>query len=515
MLRLLIVDDDVIVRKWLRLVFQPFAEEFSVVAAVAGGREALEICQAQQVDVVITDMIMPDMDGMAFIQALRAFDLRAQVVILSNYADFSLAQKGMSFGAAEYLLKGEITEEELLAVTRRVGRKLLAGAADRDPLFLGLTPLQTGQLLSGCAPEAAALFDAALAAEGGRVWCIVFSQDAPVRGDQPQPTASGAEWARQLTALLSEAQLPAIVCVVTDHIAAALVLLKDPPQEAAARFARQAKLLPGLSAGPSFSVGAAGPAANAAELALAFSHACGVIHRRFFLGPGAVCFYSGPEARAAHPADFREEARLVQELVQGGELNRLKALMERVCAQRDRYAVDDIDQLRRLFNIAAEALIHHTQICCPCAAELQVLDTNPLAVIGGMSFLDDLLDWLRGLIDTCHGLLQRAAGDGNMRRVFTYIEQNYMHNLTLNSISEVAGFSPNYFCNVFKEYTGKSVSAYLTDLRIQHAKQLLTATNKSINLIAEEVGYESSSYFIKVFKDLTGVTPNHFRRVNR
>ena len=134
MLRLLIVDDDVIVRKWLRLVFQPFAGEFSVVAAVAGGREALEICQAQQVDVVITDMIMPDMDGMAFIQALRAFDLRAQVVILSNYADFSLAQKGMSFGAAEYLLKGEITEEELLAVTRRVGRKLLAGAADRDPV---------------------------------------------------------------------------------------------------------------------------------------------------------------------------------------------------------------------------------------------------------------------------------------------------------------------------------------------------------------------------------------------
>ena len=96
MLRILIVDDDVIVRKWLRLVFQPFDGEFSVVAAVAGGREALEICQAQQVDVVITDMIMPDMDGMAFIQALRAFDLRAQVVILSNYADFSLAQKGMS-----------------------------------------------------------------------------------------------------------------------------------------------------------------------------------------------------------------------------------------------------------------------------------------------------------------------------------------------------------------------------------------------------------------------------------
>ena len=102
-----------------------------------------------------------------------------------------------------------------------------------------------------------------------------------------------------------------------------------------------------------------------------------------------------------------------------------------------------------------------------------------------------------------------------MRRVFAYIEQNYMAPLTLSMISEVAGFSPNYFCNIFKEYTGKSVNAYLTDLRIQHAKRLLTATNKSVNLIAEEVGYESSSYFIKVFKDVTGVTPNHFRHANR
>ena len=75
-----------------------------------------------------------------------------------------------------------------------------------------------------------------------------------------------------------------------------------------------------------------------------------------------------------------------------------------------------------------------------------------------------------------------------------------MHNLTLSQISTVTGFSPNYFCNIFKACTGKSVSAYLTDLRIQQAKRLLTTTSKSINLIAEDVGYESSSYFIKIFK---------------
>lgn len=513
MLRLLIVDDDVIVRKWLHLVFQPFGEEFEVTDAVPNGREALKLCRARPVDVVITDMIMPDMDGMAFIQALREFDLRTQVIILSNYADFSLAQKGMSFGAAEYLLKGEVTEEELLAVTRRVGQKLTARAAGQAALFLGLDSRRQSLLLSG-APEPAAAFNAALAAEGGWVWCLVFSQDTAAAVSSP-PAASGAEWSVQLTELLRTARLPGSVCVVTDRVAAALVLLKGEPSQANAFFVRQAKLLPGLSPELSFSVGSDGPAPNAAGAAQSFCHACEAIHRRFFTGPGSVCFYRDLDLSAGQRANFREESRAVQKLIQGGELNRLKGLIERIGAQRGQYTLGDIDQLRRLFNTAAEALIRHTLACCPAAAEHQLSDMNPLSEISGMLFLDDLIRWLCRLTDLCRDLLQHTAGEGSMRRVFAYIEQNYMAPLTLSMISEVAGFSPNYFCNIFKEYTGKSVNAYLTDLRIQHAKRLLTATNKSVNLIAEEVGYESSSYFIKVFKDVTGVTPNHFRHANR
>lgn len=137
MLRLLIVDDEVIVRKWLTLVFQPFDKEFVVVDAAANGHEALEICRIHAIDIVITDIIMPDMDGMSFIQALREFNLHTQVIILSNHADFSLAQKGMSFGAAAYLLKGEITEEELLEATRRAGKKLAADDNPPSPSFWG------------------------------------------------------------------------------------------------------------------------------------------------------------------------------------------------------------------------------------------------------------------------------------------------------------------------------------------------------------------------------------------
>lgn len=514
MLRILIVDDEVIVRKWLRLTFQPFSEEFTVVDAVSNGREALDICRTHVVDVVITDMIMPDMDGMTFIQVLREFDLNTQVIILSNYADFSLAQKGMSFGAAEYLLKGEVTEELLLSVIRRVGKKPFLESRKAEQLFLGLTPRQVNQLLTSGAAEPARILDTALAGETGWIWCILFGQDADPIAVRTSGEIKGTEWAVQLTELLEKVQLPGKVYAIADHIAAALVWMKGNMEEAEAFFRQQTRLLPQLSPQPSFSVGTDGPALSAAELTQAFSHACAAIHQRFFFGPGSVCPYSAAKFAGSH-TDLLEETRMAQKLIQGGEMNRLKKLMERVCDRRGRYTVEDIDHLRRLFNVAAEALIHYTWMYCPEAGEPLLSEINPLAEIGSMLFLDDMMAWMTHLINVCHGLLQRAASDGNMRRVFEYIEQNYMHNLTLNQISEVAGFSPNYFCNIFKECTGKSVSAYLTELRVQRAKQILTSTNNSVNLVAEEVGYESSSYFIKVFKEMTGVTPNHFLRANR
>lgn len=514
MLRILIVDDEVIVRKWLRLTFQPFSGEFTIVDAVSNGREALEICRVHAVDIVITDMIMPDMDGMAFIQVLREFDLNTQVVILSNYADFALAQKGMSFGAAEYLLKGEVTEELLISVIRRVGKKPFLENRKSEPLFLGLTPRQVNQLLTNGAAEPARILNAALAGEKGKIWCILFSRDADPVTVRTSGGIKGAEWAIQLTELLEQARLLGNVYVIADHIAAALVLLKGTLKDQEAFFRQQTQLLPQMAPQLSFSIGTDGPAVNAEEVERAFSHACAAIHYRFFFGPGSVCPYAAQKGSGSR-TDFLEETRMAQKLVQGGELNRLKKLMERVCDRREQYTVEDIDHLRRLFNVAAEALIHYTWMYCPEAGEPLLSEINPMAEIGSMLFLDDMMVWMTHLISVCHGLLQRAASDGNMRRVFEYIEQNYMHNLTLNQISEVAGFSPNYFCNIFKECTGKSFSAYLTELRIQRAKQILTSTNKSVNLVAEEVGYESSSYFIKVFKDTTGVTPNYFRRANR
>ena len=365
------------------------------------------------------------------------------------------------------------------------------------------------ELLTGGTGEVLQAFDRALISEKDAVWCIVFSQDVTPAVSSSLGMTNGAEWTNQLTALLAAAELSGTVGMITDHIAAAVVRTMGISEDV---FCERVHKLLTLPSRLSFSLGVDGPASNSKELEHAFSHACDALNDRFFRGPGAFCRY---RSTTGEHSDFRKEINMVQTLIQGNELDRLKNMLKQISARRDKYTIQDIDHLRRVFNTMAETLIHHTLSYCPRAAESQLAQVNPLAEINGMVFLDDIIAWSERLIDICHNLLRQTVDDSNMGPVLKYIEQNYMHNLTLSQISTVAGFSPNYFCNIFKACTGKSVSAYLTDLRIQQAKRLLTTTSKSINLIAEDVGYESSSYFIKIFKDTTGMTPNRFRRMNR
>ena len=120
MRKILIVDDEIIVRKWLKLTFSEYTEEFEIVYSASNGIQALEFCSSNKVDIIITDIIMPDMDGIEFIQKLRETNDVVQIIILSNHENFDFARKCMVLGASEYLLKGEVTEAEILDSCRKI-----------------------------------------------------------------------------------------------------------------------------------------------------------------------------------------------------------------------------------------------------------------------------------------------------------------------------------------------------------------------------------------------------------
>lgn len=93
-----------------------------------------------------------------------------------------------------------------------------------------------------------------------------------------------------------------------------------------------------------------------------------------------------------------------------------------------------------------------------------------------------------------------------------FISQHYTEQITLNEVAESACLSSSYFCNLFHKETGKRYLEYLNEFRIEKAKKILMNSNKTIQAIASEVGFNDSRYFIRTFKTYqSGMTPGQFR----
>lgn len=101
-----------------------------------------------------------------------------------------------------------------------------------------------------------------------------------------------------------------------------------------------------------------------------------------------------------------------------------------------------------------------------------------------------------------------------IRKAISYIDQHLKDELTQKDVAAHVHLNPSYFSVFFKEQVKMNFSEYVTRRRIQRAKELMISTNLPINEIAEEAGYKTSKYFIKLFKENEGMTPSAYRKNN-
>lgn len=105
-----------------------------------------------------------------------------------------------------------------------------------------------------------------------------------------------------------------------------------------------------------------------------------------------------------------------------------------------------------------------------------------------------------------------AETDSRIYHSLDYIHKNYARNLNIEELAAREHLSPSRFRTLFKERTGLSPMDYLTALRINHARQLMSQTELTMCEIADMVGYEDQLYFSRIFKKRTGFTPSAYRR---
>lgn len=109
---------------------------------------------------------------------------------------------------------------------------------------------------------------------------------------------------------------------------------------------------------------------------------------------------------------------------------------------------------------------------------------------------------------------RRSSAAANIKSSIQYILDNYKTPITVEKLSEVAGMSEGHFCRTFKQYTLKTPIQFINSIRLAHAAEQLSGTDKRVLDIALDCGFNSVSYFIEVFRDNFNITPSRYRKNN-
>jgi NarL family two-component system response regulator LiaR len=156
-IRVILVDDHDMVRRGLAVFLQAF-DDFQLVGEAANGVEALRLCAERQPDVVLMDLMMPEMDGVTAIRAIRRSHPQIHVIALTSFLDNRLVGEALQAGAIGYLLKN-VSIDELAAAIRaaRAGKPTLAPEATQALINVATQPPQPGHDLTEREREVLAL----------------------------------------------------------------------------------------------------------------------------------------------------------------------------------------------------------------------------------------------------------------------------------------------------------------------------------------------------------------------
>ncbi|BBW97752.1 helix-turn-helix domain-containing protein [Geobacillus icigianus] len=508
-MKVAIVDDEALERRALCKMINDHLPDVEVVAEGANGREAIDIAKQYCPDVMLIDIKMPGLDGLQAIEAIRQDGLDIEFIIVSAFDLFDYAKQAMRFGVKEYVLKPS-RKEEILSALERVSQEIAVKRQHEErnrQLHEQIRRLQTfveNEWLS-------VLMTEDVPAEEWERWkellpfslavgmFIVLQFPDPAKSDEWKSWASEQleeqAPARYLIGRMASGRLPVLFFQSPDDAelawkSAIQTLALDLTRRFSSRY------------GAALYIGLGSPVSRLDQLRLSYYEALSAARYYAEQQKAQVGF---PPAEAMRVGRAAERDQQLFEALRLGDIEQARF----VC----RTYIDELTSSFPLLSAArkaeetfiwmgrllAELGIRYGRIVsfasCRSAAQLKRAALDELDRIAA-----DLEVWRQ---QHAHGKLGKAK---------EYIDRRYAEPLTLEEVAEQAGMSPYYFSKLFKEQFGITFIDYVTNVRIERAKEALARTDLSLKEICFSIGYNDPNYFSRVFKKQTGLSPSEYRK---
>ncbi len=518
MYRLLIVDDEAGHRAGLLGLLCLLKPDYLVFEA-ENAQRALQMMDVMALDLVITDIRMPGMDGLAFLSLARRKQPHARFTILSAYGTFEYAKQGIALGADDYLLKPVDVEELRDCLDRMEGRLREARTMRQEQAKIqdSLLNLQSNyveqQMHRFVMGELPAQEAAGIRQVFGRKSSGILLYLMPECGWRDEETCADVRY------LLRERLKPhgsaVIFRPITDDTALAGILACDGVQVRAAEeivgaVCREVEALSDqrLIAGVCCLADAFFD-----RLSALYHRARGACLRHFFAPERRIAF-----ARLDVPFDPYQVAGL--ELPLGEIAQSIKRADARGAYALFEAPLRALSQNESVYPSKVKEIVTYAFVFIAGSADMRLgadvrgrlMERLDTAVLESRSFVQ-MLEGLRGILDAlCDAFSIDSAQPGAMNEAVRYVQAHFCEELTLASVAQRFHYNPSYFSLQFKQAAGASFSNYLCELRMREAAGLLRETDLYAATIGARVGYPNAAYFTKAFKRRYGLSPDQYRK---
>lgn len=509
---ILIVDDEVLVRQGIKHLLNWESEGFNIVGEASNGKEALKLVEQLSPHIVITDIVMPLMDGVEFTSILKTSYPHIEVIVLSSFGEFNYVRSTFQNGVADYILKPKLEANQLLAILKRAANKIPSlqlvdnGKEEHLSVNMTLDKLMSGYEIDHSMESVYEVFPH----NSFRFFGAEIKFAANAKRDY---------WLEQLSMMFQslEENIVAMPLPTESNMAVYILNMNDRDweqimPEIRSFVIRSTEAVAGLC----WTLG--DPFTKISELYERYHQGfLKMCSYRFYLPTNTTLITRNELPKLLYNV---EEFNMNQftELMQARNFNKaLEVLFEYFKYAATNYEQDVFAFKTMLGNIVFNITIILGKLEMD-TKQIESKKYNYFRSINEATHASVALRELHEFINEMNVTLamsKQTSGNPNMTMIISYIRQHYMEPINLTDIANHFHFNPSYLSSFFSAHNDEGFSEYLNRVRVDKAAELLQHGELSIAQISEKVGYSDQSYFTKVFKKIKGISPSQYRKSNQ
>lgn len=515
MFRILLIDDEPMIKIGVRKLLED--TDYIIAGTANNGMEALEYLKTNSVDIIMTDLKMPVMNGLELIHQLNALSFDGAILVLSNYSDFELVREALTAGALDYILKTDMTRSRLLKYLDKISQSLcLQRKKQVEAAEQALQQEQNSQKLLFAEMERALLTDGALSADVQNF--LTNSRGSEARHGMMLIDLSGAQAQHQkpllrqfqsiLPEILSGAGTIQTIQPQQDQLLCLFFHLAGPDilPNRSRQLLRQAEIY--FKAQPAIAIGVCSGNGGISSLRTCFEKCQNALRYAFYLPDTHLFpiekFSPLQEENPSLYHDFlKKTVAACQSRLWDAALTEIRGFLS-VCAQ-NRY---DPDWVRSCCCSCMEHLLLSLHISLGDTAAVLMKQLKSALHIDTLqsTLIDGLSEFV--LPDSSRNVSSKKE----VSSALAYIDGHYMEKITLEELAEHVHLNKSYLCRLFKNETGLSIFHYINEVRMKKAARILAdkSASHSVSAVASAVGIDDAFYFTRRFKEYFGKTPREY-----